>query len=84
MKEVINFIDSLILRYENIMSMPTGEINVELKKIKEMIETPEAKLVKEVVKKTEKAEPKQQPTKEKTIKELRAEYKEKFQKNPFN
>jgi hypothetical protein len=92
-------LDKLIKRLEMLFQVQTHEVVQDLKRIKEMMETPVViEPIKEI---TKSEEPKQvkEPIEEitikseeaietklvieKDIKELRAEYKEKFQKNPF-
>lgn len=67
MPNVIEELNKLIQRLEMLFQVQTHEVVQDLKRIRDIIETP-------VV---------DEPIEEKDIKELRKEYKEKFQKNPF-
>ena len=99
MKELKQLIEDAKKRFSQIFTVQTQEVIVELNKMLELLENPVSAESKKEIKDVKqpnttkpkvekKEEPKTQEAKEETIEksieELRSEYKEKFNKNPFN
>lgn len=91
---IIETIDNLINRLNNMFTVQTQEVIPELNKIKEMLmqapqketkpkEEVKPQEIKEEVKVEQPIENKQEEPQEKPIEELRKEYIEKFGKKPF-
>jgi len=93
--EAIEKIDEMIKRLSMIFQVQTHEVISDLNKLKETLETPVNTVPEKPIKQTKqpktvkpKVEEKKEETKpeikeEKSIEDLRKEYKDKFGKNPF-